>query len=304
MPARSTKSTLCFGLVSCDIALYRTSAEEKPPAWDKAGPNGGPLTPQDLSAAAPAKPAAPVRTSDPLADFQEIAITETPPEPRWVEDGTGAIVFKDEIRKGLRREDGSFLDLTDGLEKIAESTLLEEMRVADFIRTEEIRRERVIGSYYLAPDGPNAAKVIRLLFEAMRSEKRCAVVKWSKRTKQSLGVVVPHPATKSLMVIELAWEEDVRAIPEKMLAASQVEVSAEEIQIAVDLVQAMGSTKAVSLDAQHDDGRLLRRDLIEKAAAEETFVIAARPEVPEGAEVIELMRRGLDDREALAAAAA
>jgi DNA end-binding protein Ku len=316
---RGTKTTLAFGLVSCEVALYKTTGEaEKPPKFEYAGPNGGALLVPELGteaatatmqAVSDAQSASP-RRSDPLADdpaaaFAQIAaVDEAPAEPTWVEEGTGEQVPKSERRRGLRDVDGHFADLTDGLAEIEERTQLEEMRVADFIRTEEVRRERVLGSYYLAPEGAGAAKVVRLLHEAMRVEKRVAVVKWTKRSKQALGVLVPHPASKSLMVIELAWAEDVREVPIKVTAPGEVDVTGTEIAVACELVQAMCSTRAESLDSQVDDSRSMLRELIERVEAGETFSLPERPEVEAGADVIDLMRRGVENRDALAAAAA
>lgn len=290
MAPRALKSTLSFGLVSCPIALFRTAGEaDKPPAWDldpepsvKATMTTGKMTPGT-------KPA----REDPLADG--VAFSGV---PRLSEAAA------EKPRKGLRRDDDTFIDLTDEIDAIAERTKLEEMRVADFIRTEEVRRGRVLGSYYLAPDGPGAAKVIRLLHEAMRETKRVAVVKFTKRSKQTLAVLIPLAESKSLEVIEMAWAEDLREIPVKCESCAAIPITTEEVDLAVDLVNAMSSTRADALDTLTDDARQMRRDLIAKAEAGEIFTVAARPETQEGGEVIELMRRGLDDRDALAAAAA
>jgi Ku protein len=304
---RGTKTTLAFGLVSCPISLYKTTTSEKDPRWDTAGPNGGVLRQEAVGVAETAVGQA---DDSPLGESPEEAFARATEQPeatvarKLFEEGTGLQVEPEEVRRGIRREDGSFVDLTDGLEQITERTRLEEMRVADFIRVEEVRRERVTGSYYLAPDGPGAPKVVRLLFEAMRHTRRVAVVKWTKRSRQSLGVIVPDPSTKSLMVVEMCWAEDVREVPEKVLAPAQAEVSAEEIAVAVQLVQAMVSTRARSLDVQTDDARALRRELIARAEAGEHFEVAPRPEAPPEADVVEMLRASLEDPEALAAAAA
>lgn len=304
---RATKTRLAFGLVACDIALYKTSQEEKAPTWDKAGPNGGELLPATTTDEIAQATTAALTPSDPLADnpaeaFAEIAGSEDPPEPVVaIEQNTRQELFKDDIRRGIRNEDGTFTDLTDGLEQIAEATKLDEMRVADFIRTEEIRRDRIVGSYFLAPGDAAAAKVVRLMHEAMRLEHRVAVVKWTKKSKQSLGVLVPHPESKSLMVIELAWAEDMRAVPEKVMLPRQVTVTDEEVGVARDLVVAMHSTRAEALDSLTDDARRLRAELVESGG---TVLVPEHPEVEQGADVIDLMTRGLRDRDALKRSAA
>lgn len=312
---RGTKTTLAFGLVSCPVALYKTTTDEKNPTWDTAGPNGGVLRQRAVGVAeeAPEEKDSPIEDpgseAPPISAEEAFARAAAEPAVATVtralfEEGTGQQVEPDEVRRGIRREDGSFVDLTEGLEAITERTKLEEMRVADFIRVEEVRRERVTGSYYLAPDGPGAPKVVRLLFEAMRNTRRVAVVKWTKRSKQSVGVLVPDPRTSSLMVIEMCWAEDVREVPEKVLTPGQVELADGEVAVATQLVEAMCSTRAASLDAQTDDARALRRELIARAEAGEHFEVAPRPQASPEADPIEMLRASLANPEALAAAAA
>ena len=315
---RGTKTTLAFGLVSCPVALYKTTTDENKVTWDTAGPNGGVLRQKAVGVAEEIAEEKDSPMGDPGSDSPSAAMaaadafrasvgdsTEVATVTRALfEDGSGEIVEPDAVRRGIRREDDSFVDLTDGLEKIKEATKLEEMRVADFIRVEEVRRERVTGSYYLAPDGPGAPKVVRLLFEAMRDTKRVAVVKWTKRSKQSLGVLVPDPRTKSLLVVEMCWQEDMRIVPEKVASPSQVEVSDEEIAVAIELVEAMSGTRAQSLDTQMDDARQLRRELIARTEAGEVFEAAPRPQPSADADPIEMLRASLANPAVLAAAAA
>lgn len=317
MTARATRTKLAFGLVTCDVALYKRSGEaEKAPKWATAGPNGGELLPPDtrgverLEKSEAAFPS--TGRTDPPADgaatpAERLAVLLEEAEQdadAWVEQGTDTRVPKGEERQGIRAEDGEFIDLTDEIDAIAEHTALEEMRIADFIRAEEVQRDRCLGSYFVAPIDAEGAKAIRLMFEGMRAQKRVAVVKYTLRSKQALGVLVPHPATKSLVLTELAWRDDLREIPASMYNSSHVEVDAEEVLLAIELVEAMSSTRAEALDTQEDDARRLRRELVDRAYNGETFTVPERPEVSEGAEVITLIREGLADREALARAAA
>jgi non-homologous end joining protein Ku len=303
---RGAKTTLAFGLVKCPVALYKTTSDEKDAKWDTAGPNGGVLRLRDT----PAPAVTETVRADPLADRSPeekfAASVETAPgrdEPRFVEEGSGQLVATHEVRRGIRKDDGTFLDLTEGLAQIAERTRLEEMRVTDFIRIEQVQRERIVGSYFLAPDGEGAPKVVRLLSAAMRETHRAAVVKWTKRSKQSLGVLVADPRTCSLRLIEMAWAEDVREAPEKCHAPRNADVTEEEVQNAIDLVNAMASNRAESLDAQADDARAMRRELVARAEAGETFAVPARPVAREDASLVELLRASVND-DVLAAAAA
>jgi non-homologous end joining protein Ku len=317
MTVRATRTKLAFGLVTCEVALYRrTGAAERLPKWETAGPNGGELLPPDThgvghverSEAAFPSTGRTNPSADGAATPAERSVVLLDEAERdadaWVEQGTGTRVRKGEERRGIRAEDGEFIDLTDEIQDIADHTALEEMRIADFIRAEEVQRDRCLGSYFVAPTDLEGAKAIRLMFEGMRAQKRVAVVKYTLRSKQALGVLAPHPATKSLILTELAWKEDLREIPVSMYNPGRVEVDADEVLLATELVEAMSSTRAEALDTQEDDARRLRRELVDRAYKGETFTVPDRPEVSEGAEVIELIRAGLQDRDALAAAAA
>jgi non-homologous end joining protein Ku len=318
MAARATKTTLVWGLIPCDIALYRTVGDaEKPPKWEQAGPNGGRLLAQDtrgVDAIVESEAGTPSRgTAQPFSDVpspaerDHAALLQAEREANYpIEEGTGEKVAPEDCRLGIRDANDRFIDLTAEIASIAERTKLEEMRIADFIRVEEIRREWVVGSYYVAPDGPTAPKAIRLLHEAMRSQKRVAVVKWTKRSKQALGVLVPHPATKSLMCVELAWDEDKREVPRKVYVPGEVEVTKEEIHLAREMVEVMSSTRAASLDVQTDDSRGLIRDLLEQANEGDVgaYLLPERPPLEKGADVIYLIRRGLSNPDELRRAAA
>jgi non-homologous end joining protein Ku len=281
---RSIKSTLSFGLVSCPVALFRTVGEaEKPPAWATRNE-------LDIEFAVPDH-ITHVTRRDPLADHPEQSVNTTKdPEP-------------EKPRKGILDAAGAFVDLTEEIDAIADRTKLESMRIASFVRTEEIRRERIIGSYFLAPDGPGATHIVAMLARAMQAEKRVAVVRWTKRSRQALGVLIADPQTGGLKVIELAWAEDCRQAPVRaeIPAAAIMDVSDEEVALARDLVQAMASTRADALDTLVDEARGMIRELRERAEAGEKFSLPAlAAEAPGGAEVIELLRSSTSEPALLA----
>jgi non-homologous end joining protein Ku len=281
----SAKTTLAFGLLDCPISLHKTWGENKSGKLDTAAPSGARLAEAKLAA---------VVSSDPIAGTDATTSESAVEYTRaLVDEQTGEHVAPSEVRRGIRHEDGSFTDLTEGLEKIAEATKLDEMRVAGFVRVQEVARERIIGSYYVAPDGPGAPKVVRLLYEAMRETQRVAAVKWTKRTKQSVGVLLPYPATKALMLVELTWAEDCRPAPSRAFTPAQAEVSEEEIAGAVELVMAMADRRSAALDTLTDDARRMRQDLIERAEAGEPFEVLARPKRPAGGDLEKLLRESL-----------
>lgn len=294
----ATRTTLALGSVSTPIALYRTVGEPKDAKYDTAGPNGGELHYEEKAEESPPEEA---EATDPLATDPEAYIglpiktderlpqdtavvtgLATPGRYRrvLVEEGTGVEVEKADVRRGVRQPDGCFVDLTDGLREIDDKTKLEQMRVVSFIRVEQVPRDRITGAYWVAPGAPGGAKVLALLRKAMRTTRRVAVVKWTKRSRQALGVMVAHHSG-ALQVLEVAFAALVRKPDDKVLSPSHVPVTDTELAAAVALVKAM-SDSVMSLDELEDDAVVLRRELLEKAAAGEAFTVSEHaPEVSE-----------------------
>lgn len=278
----TTKTTLVVGKVEVGVGLFTT--REKPAdvaQFDTAGPNGGVLVTEDAARPKPLSSEEPmeerVEASDPLAVNDPGS--EAPPVEEGstdslvpgeikrvlVEAGTGQAVDREEIRKGIRHEDGSFTDLTGHLLAIEAETKLERMEVVAFIDVAQVDRARVEASYFIGANEAKDAKALRLIYEAMKLKRRVAVVKWSSKSRQSLGVLSAHGRTGTLMVLKLTWAEDFRPAPAKALSIGRANVSGVEIDMAAQLIDAMGAT-VESLDELRDDAIVLREELREKAA--------------------------------------
>lgn len=291
----SSKTVLELGLVKAPIVLIKTTEEPKDASWETAGPSGGALRKREVAAEAP--PAETPRL-DPLAMTGLFEASPAPSVPgkvssELVEDGTGQVVSKDEIRRGIRAEDGTFIDLTERLNQITEMTMLEAMRIVAFIRVEQVPRDRIVGSYWVAPEDAAGGKVLRLLYEAMKNAHRVAVVRWTKRTRQSLGVIVAH-RSGAVMVLEVEWASFFRAPDARILAPLQAEVSQAEVDAATGLILAMADSR-IALDELEDEAIVLRRELL--AAAREGRVIdlpVAPDTVP--VELVETFRRSIEAR--------
>lgn len=276
----STTTTLVLGSVTAEVALLKTTGDPvKLPEFVRAGPSGGALRKESRLVYE-----AQVPKTDPLAISAEsdaetgawAEVTDAfqagegfiPAEYRdvLVEEGSNAEVREDEVRRGIRDDSGVFIDLTEHLARIDEETKLQEMEVAAFIRVEQVPRERVTGSYYLASSDGTGAKVLRLVYEAMRKSRRVAVVRWTKRTRQALGVIVPHAASGALLVLELSWEAQWRTPPPRALSHLMpvADVSPSEIEAAVSLVDALADSRA-ALDEMEDDAVRLRTELVDEA---------------------------------------
>jgi DNA end-binding protein Ku len=265
------------------VGLYRTTSDKLPEAsFDTAGPTGGALWLVDA-----AKPVeeerAPVGPPDPLADEPPPSSYTEPVAGAYgrilCEAGTGLTVAREDIRRGIRMADGEFIDLTEHLAKITEDSKLEEMRIAGFVRNSAVWREpeRVSGAYWLAPH-EGSGYVLALLRQAMINTQRAAVVRWTKRTKQSLGIVRAH--TQGLVVVEMAWSALVRPVRPEVKGILDLELNEEHVAMAVSLVNEMKESVDL-LDWLIDDAWDAKRVLREQALAGEVPPLAVEQEATE-----------------------
>lgn len=316
---RASKTTsLALGLVEAPIKLYKTSGDEgKSLSFVTAGPNGKPLrmekkpveaAPEDTEAetdafglsegdgvddtVVPAAEPPPAVTEDPGPEpGSSSASASVPPAGAgdsapgtfrnvMIEEETGVEVAPEDVRRGIRRADGEFVDLTDALERVDEDSKEERLQVLDFIRRERVPRERVVGSYYLAAGATGyAPRVLRILYEAMRKTERVAIVRWTKGKGQTLGLLVPH-SSGALVVLEVIFAEAARKPNSACLAHMKASVSASHIERAVELIDSMKSPPS-ALDGYANRRVQLQRELVEKAEAGEfdpsEFVVVEKP---------------------------
>lgn len=181
-----------------------------------------------------------------------------------VEEGSGVVVKPEDVRRGVRLEDGSFVDCTEQLAKIDEDTQLEGMEVVSFVDATQIHRLRVKASHYIGAVDGSSPKPLRLFYEAMRQTRRAAVVKVTKRSRQSLGALSVYGGV--LVLYELIFASDVRDVPPRARVIQKAQVTEREVEMAVALVEAMSGT-IDTLDALSDDAISRRAELKAQALA-------------------------------------
>lgn len=285
----STRTTLSLGLVEADVKLYKTTGKgEKDPTFTTAGPNGYPLRAEQRAREAEVEE---TEAADPLG-FADDDGTAVPPAPLaveedpgsevpaadsstvvasapgtfktvMVEEETGVEVEPEDVRRGVRLDDGTFVDLTGRLAAIDEETKLDRIQVLDFIRRERVPRERVVGSYYLAADSKSSPRVLRVLFEGMKRAERVAIVRWTKMKGQSIGLLVPH-GSGALVVLECVFADAARKPNAACLAHMRAAVTEKQVDRAVELIESMNAAPS-ALDGYFDRRAQLQRELAEKA---------------------------------------
>lgn len=183
-----------------------------------------------------------------------------------VEEGTGEVVAPDQVRRGVRLADGRFIDCTERLAQIEERTRLECMEVVGFVDVTRVPRYRVKGAQYVGAGDGSALPALRLLFEGLRVTRRAAVVKVTKRSRQTLGIIAASAGV--LMLFELVWSEDVREAPDRATAIHRADANADQLRRMIALIGAMGAPVDV-LDDMRDDAIEMRERLYAQAAAGE-----------------------------------
>ena len=153
-------------------------------------------------------------------------------------------------------EDGTFVDVTDDLAAVKEVTQLEVMEVAAFVPARSVPLKRVTGCYYIGSDGEGSPTILRLLLEAMRQTQSVPLVKWTKSSRQALGIITAG-SQGELFILQLEWAENTRAVDKKALTHLQATVTEDEVAATVELVQMMTAGPEVIDEADDDAARQL-----------------------------------------------
>lgn len=146
-------------------------------------------------------------------------------------------------------------------------------------------------AYYLTPDGRAAQKSYAVLQRVMAEEGRCAVGTMVFSGREQLALL--RPLGRLLVVHLLQYEEQVKKPAAFEEEAPEAEVSAKELDLARNLVEA-STPKDFDLAAYRDEysGKLLK--LIESKAARRTKAAGRGGEEPVIINLMDALRRSLD----------
>lgn len=202
---------------------------------------------------------------------------------------------KGDLHRGIRQADGVFIDLTSQLADIEQRTKLDTMEVVSTMDVGQVPRDRVLGSLYVGSDSAEAPHVLRVTMEAMRRIRRVLVVAWTVKSRQSLGVVTAR-RDGAIVVLKLAWAEDVREPGERQTAHLRATAYEVEVDAMAELLGAMSETKAEGLDTMRDAARELREELDAKAEAGELaeYEFAPAPQTPVSSELADMLRESYE----------
>lgn len=248
MAARSIASlTLGFGLVSIPVKLY--SATES---------------------------SASVR-------FNLLAKDGSRVKQQYVSEKDGKVVERADMVKGYEFEKDKFVLFEPTELKALEEGSNHMIDIVAFVPEKSIDPIYYDKAYMLAPD-KRGGKPYALLAEAMRSSGRCALARWSWKTKRY--VVQVRPAEDGLVLQQLFFAGEVRSLKE--LNIERVDVTQGELDLALQLIDQIAAD-GYDPAAYQDEEKQRVLAAIDRKIAGQQIVAHEEVESPAGGQVIDLM---------------
>lgn len=212
-----------------------------------------------------------------------------------VNKATGEAAAREEIVKGFEVEKDQFVVLTPDEIKAAMPRSTQTIEIEAFVEREQIPSVYFHKPYYVSPSGKGGQKPFALLRETLARTNKVGIAKVVISTKQHLAMLIPDG--KGLVLNLLRWSDEVRDTAGLPWPGEDVKVSAAELKMAEQLVEAMAGDWQP--DLFHDEFREKLMALVEEKAKQGGMRAAAPlpgEDAPETAEVIdltELLRRSL-----------
>jgi DNA end-binding protein Ku len=164
----------------------------------------------------------------------------------------------DEIGKGYETADGQMVVLTD--EDLAELPLpsAHTVQVLAFVPIESVDPIHFDRTYFLEPE-KSAVKPFVMLRDAMSKAGQVAVTKIAIRQRESLALLRVY--RDDIVVETMLWPEQVRSPDFDFLRADPPQVSAKEMKMAAQLIEAM-SEPVFDADAYRDEYQKALKELV------------------------------------------
>lgn len=166
----------------------------------------------------------------------------------------GAVVEYGDLVKGVEREDGSIITVTDEeLESVKDQEISDDFEIVRFVESDEIDPILYSNAYYLVPDattgekargarhrgargGKMALESYALLRHVLVESGRVGIVKYTLRGNTHVAVL---RVSKQVLVMQnLTWPSDLRA-PEFPVLDRPVELDQKAVEMAEALVGSM-----------------------------------------------------------------
>ncbi|WP_418314697.1 Ku protein [Piscinibacter sakaiensis] len=249
MAARSIASlTLSFGLVNIPVKLYSATESASTIRFNMLAKDGSRLKQQ------------------------------------YVSEKTGKVVERGDMVKGYEFEKDHFVLFTPQELKALDEAASHVIEIVAFVPLQTVDPIYYDKAYLLAPD-KRGGKPYALLMEAMRKSDRCALARWSWKTKQY--VVQVRAVEDGLVLQQLLYAEEVRSL--KDLDIERVDVSDAELKLALQLIEQITQDEFDPTQFKDEEKARVLAAIDEKIAGKEVVASAPHEAPTSGGQVIDLM---------------
>ncbi|MEO5841729.1 MAG: Ku protein [Acidimicrobiales bacterium] len=190
----------------------------------------------------------------------------------------------DDIEMGYELRKGRYIAFTKAELADLRPHSTRSVEVSDFVPLEDIDPIYYERTYWLAPDGPGAARAYSLLCAAMEERQRVGVGSVVMRNKQYLAAIRPLEHVLAMSTLRFADEvvarSEIDALPSRRSRAD-----AKELRLATQIIDALQADWKPN--KYHDTYTEELRELIERRAKGETVTIEEEPK--DKADVLDLM---------------
>lgn len=297
MPRSVWKGTLSFGLVAIPVSLF-PATEAKDVRFHLFDREGRRVRYRRVVDAGPSLGAAPDEadldaTSD--ADEEDRPDPGREERPERAEERTGEVeVAYEDLVRGYEVEPESYVFLEPGEIERARPTPSRAIDLELFVRLEEIDPVFFEKSYHVVP-APGAEKPYALLLRTLTESGRIGIGRFVLRTKPHL--VALRPRNDALALETLFFGDEVREVPAPVRDLGRTPVSERELDVSIQLVEALAVEWEPSMFADEYREELLRM------IAERTPERIEEPDEGGGdesrvGELLEALRRSVEEAKA------
>jgi DNA end-binding protein Ku len=299
MPRSVWKGTLSFGLVAIPVSLF-PATESKDVRFHLFDREGRRVRYRRVVDAGPSLGAAPDEAEVDAAEVDDAEegdrpepVREVGPERGEERAGEVEVAYEDLVR-GYEVEPESFVFLEPGEIERARPTPSSAIDLELFVRLEEIDPVFFEKSYHVVP-ASGAEKPYALLLRTLTESGRVGIGRFVLRTKPHL--VALRPRDEALALETLFFGDEVREAPASVRDLARTSVNKRELDVSIQLVEALAAEWEPSIFADE-----YREELLRMIAERTPERIEEPDEPPPGesrvGELLEALRRSVAEAKA------
>ena len=280
---------LSVGMISVPVAL-KSASERKLPTFSKASPWGNAYAQRSVYAAKPKRPAKTTTAAEPEPELLRVELYDTV---------TGEVFAEDQLKTGVREGDSFVFVSREDIEAVDALTRVDDIEIDHFLPLDQVPWERVITSYFLAPNKGVGLKALALVRDALEATGKAGAFRLMPKSRVHPAVV--YVRNGGLMVSMLAYGAEYAKVYEGAAALADVNGSPEMLSLAVQLVEAMSVDDSARLDEWPDEQADRKVELIEQAREGSPVTVPAKAtKAASVADLEQALRQSIEEQQAAA----